>query len=77
MANFKNISLRLFRKWLDSQGCKPIRIKGGHEMWCRNDLNRSIPLQTHIDPVPPRIINQFLSYLKVDRKTFLKEVDQL
>jgi predicted RNA binding protein YcfA (HicA-like mRNA interferase family) len=77
MANIKNIPLRKFRKWLDSQGCKKIRTNGGHEIWSRSDLLRSLALQTHIDPVPPRIIKQFLSYLEIDVDDFLSQIDNL
>lgn len=77
MANIKNIPLRLFRKWLEAQGCKTIRTTGGHEIWARSDLFRPMPLQTHIDPVPPRIVKQFLKYLEVDVEDFLKQIDDV
>ena len=77
MANIKNIPLRKFRKWLYAQGCKDIRTSGGHEIWSRSDLMRPLTLQTHIDPVPPRIIKQFLTYLEVEVNDFLQQVDNL
>ncbi len=77
MANIKNIPLRKFRKWLYSKGCKDIRITGGHEIWAHTDLPRSLALQTHIDPVPPRIVKQFLAYLNVEVSEFLKQIDDL
>lgn len=77
MANIKNIPLRKFRKWLYSQDCKDIRITGGHEIWSRSDLLRSLSLQTHIDPVPPRIIRQFLTYLEVEVDEFLSQIDNI
>ena len=77
MANIKNISFKLIRKWLYSQGCKDIRITGGHEVWSRSDLLRPLILQTHIDPVPPRIIRQFLKHLEVEVEDFLDQIDNL
>ncbi len=77
MANIKNIPLRKFRKWLSSQGCKTIRTTGGHEIWSRADLFRPLVLQTHIDPVPPRIIKQLLGYLNISVEDFLEQIDAL
>jgi len=68
----KNIPLRLCRKFLSSQGCKHIRTTGGHEIWTKSDLLRPISLQTHIDPVPPRIMKQVLNSLGIDKKDFQK-----
>lgn len=77
MANIKNIPLRKFRKWLASQGCEELRTTGGHQIWSRPGLVRSLALQTHIDPVPPRIVKQFLSYLGVSVDDFLAQIDDL
>lgn len=68
----KNIPLRLCRKFLLSQGCKHTRTKGGHEHWTKSDLLRPISLQTHIDPVPARIMKQVLNSLGIDKKDFQK-----
>ena len=67
-----NISLSDYRRFLLSQGCKCIRTSGGHEHWSRTNLPRSLTLQTHISPVPERIIKQHLFYLKIDRDEFLE-----
>lgn len=48
-------------------GAKPKRIRGGHEVWFHKDLPRSIPLQTHIDPVPEFIVLEILNYFKVSK----------
>ncbi len=77
MANIKNISLKLFRKWLVTQGYKNIRNSGGHEILTRKDLFRPIVLQTQITPVPLRIIKQCLTLLEVDIDDFLKQIDNL
>lgn len=68
----RNIPLRRYRKFLEEQGCKCIRTKGGHEHWTRADLNRPITLQSHIDPVPEFIVRQHLRYLALDREEFEK-----
>lgn len=60
MGRLSNISLRIFRAFLESQGLKCIRTKGGHEVWARADLGRPVILQTHIDPVPEFIVRNNL-----------------
>ena len=74
MSTFRlsNISLSDYRKFLQSQSCKCVRTSGGHEHWSRADLPRALTLQTHISPVPERIIKQHLGYLKIDRELFSK-----
>ncbi|MEJ7673670.1 MAG: hypothetical protein WKF59_13455 [Chitinophagaceae bacterium] len=37
---------------------------------CRGDLLRPITIQTHIDPVPERIIKQIIHALDIDREEF-------
>jgi hypothetical protein len=68
----KNVSLRDCRKFLTKAGCQTKRTTGGHEHWTREDLLRPITIQTHIDPVPERIMKQILSTLKIDKEEFLK-----
>ncbi|HEY9341930.1 MAG TPA: type II toxin-antitoxin system HicA family toxin [Hanamia sp.] len=68
----KNVSLRDCRKFLTKVGCQTKRTTGGHEHWTREDLLRPITIQTHIDPVPERIMKQILSTLKIDKEEFLK-----
>lgn len=72
-----NIPLSDYRRFLQSQGCKCVRISGGHEHWSRPDLPRALTLQTHISPVPERIVKQHLSYLKLDREKFFKIIQGL
>lgn len=60
MGRLSNISLRLFRGFLESKGLKCIKTTGGHEKWVRSDLRRPVMLQTHIDPVPEFIVRNNL-----------------
>lgn len=68
----KNVSLRDCRKFLTKVGCQTKRTTGGHEHWTRADLLRPITIQTHIDPVPERIMKQILNALEIDRDEFVK-----
>ncbi|MDR2653584.1 MAG: type II toxin-antitoxin system HicA family toxin [Prevotellaceae bacterium] len=57
---------------MEKAGCKHTRTKGGHEVWVRKDLLRSIIVQTHIDPVPELVIQNDLRNLKMTKKDFFK-----
>lgn len=48
------------RYTLSKNGCKLTRTSGGHEHWTRADLFRPITIQSHIDPVPERVMKQIL-----------------
>jgi len=52
----KNLSLKDCRKFLLSTACQHKGTIGGHEHWGGADLLRPITIQTHIDPVPERIM---------------------
>lgn len=71
----KNISLRDCRKLLIKVGCQCNRTTGGYEHWTRSDLMRPITIQTHIDPVPERIMKQIIKALDINKeqiKDYLK-----
>lgn len=74
MTNYslKNILLKDFEKFLQSQGCKCIRIKGGHKHYTRSDLNRPITIQSHIDPIPEFIVRNALRSLNLSKDDFCK-----
>jgi predicted RNA binding protein YcfA (HicA-like mRNA interferase family) len=66
----KNIPLKTFRKYLEYNGMKLIRSKGGHETWSRADLLRPVILQTHIDPIPEFIVRNCLRTIGVKAEDF-------
>ena len=70
--NLKNISLKLFREYLQWKGLKKIRSAGGHEIWAGKPVNRPIVLQSHIDPIPEFIVRNALRTLGVARDDFIK-----
>lgn len=73
MSNpLKNVSLKDCRKFLTKAGCQLKRTTGGHEHWGRQDLLRPITIQTHIDPVPERIMKQIINALEIDKDEFLE-----
>ena len=78
MSTYKlsNISIKEYRIFLVNCGCKYLRTASGHEIWSRKDLFRPITFQTHIDPVPERIIKQALRVLGIDKKKFFEILNQ-
>jgi len=69
-TSLSNVSVREYRIILANAGCTFIRITGGHEFWTKPGLTRPIAFQTHINPVPERIIKQGLTALKLTRQEF-------
>lgn len=65
MGQLSNISLANFRRFLEVNGLKCIRNKGGHEIWSRVDLLRPVVLQSHINPIPEFIIKNNLRTIGV------------
>lgn len=69
-----NISLKEFREFLFEMGCSRIENgttgRGGHELWTKQGLKRPITLQTHINPVPERVVRSNLNTLDISRKKF-------
>ena len=74
---FRNISLRKYIKFLSEIGLKNHRTSGGHLHYCRNDLDRPITLQSHIDPVPEFIVKQHLRLLSISKEEFIKIMNDL
>ena len=72
-----NISVSEFRRFLELIGCKYIKTEGGHEKWSRKDSRRPVIYQTHINPVPERIIKSNLRTLEMSRNEFLKYIEKI
>jgi len=59
-GKIKNITPKQFREFLDYQGLKHIRTKGGHEVWSRQDLTRPVIIQNHLNPIPEFVVKNNL-----------------
>lgn len=70
-ANIKNITIAEYRSFLKHHGLINKRTKGGHEIWSRKGLTRPICIQTHITPIPERIIRQGLRTLDLSQKDII------
>ena len=58
-------------------GLSKVRVKGGHEIWAKEGMIRSIVIQTHITPVPERIIKNSIENLNITKSEFLSILDNL
>jgi predicted RNA binding protein YcfA (HicA-like mRNA interferase family) len=65
-----NIPLDKFRTFLKNVGCEHVRTNGGHEIWDRKDLRRSITLPTHKDPIFESVVRNTILDLNLTRKEF-------
>lgn len=72
MGQLSNISLVDFRRFLEANGLKCIRNKGGHEVWSRSDLLRPVVLQTHISPIPEFIVKSNIRTIGVKADALLR-----
>lgn len=72
IRTLKNISISQYESFLELAGCKYLRTKGGHYIYSRVDCLRPIVFQTHIDPVPERIINSNNKTLGYSKKDFFE-----
>lgn len=77
MANINNIPLKKIRNFLRNHGFTHSHDKGGHEIWIKKDITRPIVLQSHIDPVPVRIVNQIRHHCNLTVKAFCDLIDAL
>lgn len=77
MANYKNISLQLISKFLLSEGFEYSHDKGGHKIYKKKGLPRSVSIQSHVSPVPPHILGQICRLLEITSKTLCEKIDAL
>ena len=68
--HLRNVPLKLFKQFLKEMRFTCTRTNGGHEHWTRDDLNRPITIQTHVDPIPEFIIKNALMQLGLSKKDF-------
>lgn len=72
MGVLSNISVAQFRLLLAGLGLHCVRKKGGHEMWRRDGMTRTVVFQTHVDPVPEIVIRTNMRTLGLSRDEFVR-----
>ena len=75
MANINNIPLSKAVKAIISHGYSMTDSKGHYKF--RKQGARTIVLQNHVDPVPPRIMKQACRHLNLSNDAFCNAVDNI
>ncbi|MBO7464226.1 MAG: type II toxin-antitoxin system HicA family toxin [Bacteroidales bacterium] len=70
MKKLSNITLREFRDILSRLGLHPVRTVGGHEIWMKPGLRRTIVFQNHVEPLPEFVVRNVIRDLGMTRKEF-------
>ena len=77
MKNLSNIKLSDFRKVLAEFGAYPLRVAGGHEIWAKQGITRTIVFQTHVEPVPEFVVKNAIRDLGISRQEFVEMLESL
>lgn len=77
MKKLSNITVKEFRELLLRLGLQPLRTAGGHEIWMKSGLRRTIVFQTHIEPIPEFIVRNTIRDLGMTRQEFLEILESM
>lgn len=69
MGGLKPISWRIFDKFLVSQGCRLLRIRGDHLIYSRDGLHRPLVVPK-VKNIPVFILQNNLRILQIDTHVF-------
>lgn len=75
MKKLSNITVKEFREILASLGLQPLRTAGGHEIWMKPGLRRTIVFQTHVEPIPEFVVRNAIRDLGMTRQEFLEKLE--
>ena len=67
MGTLQNVSVSDFKRFLEHLGLSHISTKGGHEKWAKKGMLRPVIFQTHINPIPERVLRSNLNTLGLNR----------
>ena len=77
MKKLSNITVKEFRDLLLRLGLQPLRTVGGHEIWTKPGLRRTIVFQTHIEPIPEFVVRNAIRDLKMTRKEIMEVLESM
>ena len=77
MKKLSNITIKEFREILTRLRLEPVRTVGGHEIWRKQGLKRTIVFQTHVEPLPEFIVKNAIRDLGMTRQEFLDILESL
>ena len=49
-----------------------VRTNGGHEIWSKKGLFRPVTFQTHIDPVPEKVVRKILKTIGSGAENYIE-----
>jgi len=77
MKKLSNITVKEFRDILFRLGLQPLRTAGGHEIWTKPGLRRTIVFQTHVEPIPEFIVRNIIRELGMTRQEFMEILESM
>lgn len=77
MKKLSNITVKEFRDILFCLGLQPLRTAGGHEIWTKPGLRRTIVFQTHVEPIPEFIVRNIIRELGMTRQEFMEILESM
>ena len=77
MKKLSNITVKEFRDLLVQLGLQPLRTAGGHEIWTKPGLRRTIVFQAHVEPIPEFVVRNAIRDLGMTRQEFLDVLESM
>ena len=77
MKKLSNITVKEFRELLLRLGLQPLRTAGGHEIWMKSGLRRTIVFQTHVEPIPEFTVRNTIRDLGMTRQEFMEILESM
>ena len=77
MKKLSNITVKEFRDLLLRLGLQPLRTAGGHEIWTKAGLRRTIVFQTHVEPIPEFVVRNAIRDLGMTRQEFMEVLESM
>jgi predicted RNA binding protein YcfA (HicA-like mRNA interferase family) len=77
MKKLSNITLKEFRDIMLRLGLQPLRTTGGHEIWTKPGLRRTIVFQTHVEPLPEFVVKNIIRDLGMTRQEFMDILESM
>lgn len=77
MKKLSNITVKEFREILTRLGLQSLRTAGGHEIWMKPGLRRTIVFQTHVEQIPEFVVRNAIRDIGMTRQEFLERLENM
>jgi predicted RNA binding protein YcfA (HicA-like mRNA interferase family) len=77
MPDLRSVKLTMWRKFLETVGCKYYQMKGDHELWGRSDLYRPIVFPVKHKELTQSLIRSNLRTLNMSAEDYQKILEKL